>query len=54
MINSTAMRWFSPALLAPAPRKVKPHETFTWKFRVMTQVGGWSGGKLREMSSTYR
>jgi hypothetical protein len=53
MINSTGMRWFSPALLAPAPRKVKPHETFTWKFRVMTQAGPWTPEKLRQVSLQY-
>src|SRR6266498_1952662 len=41
MINSKTMRWFSPSLLAPAPRKVKPGETFTWKFRVMTKAEAW-------------
>jgi len=53
LINSRAMKWFSPALLAPAPRKVKPHETFTWKFRVITRAGGWTPEQLRRESESY-
>lgn len=46
IIKSTAMRWFSPALLAPAPRKVKAREAFTWNFRIVTQTGPWTSEKL--------
>lgn len=53
MIKSAAMRWFSPALLAPAPRKVAPHETFTWKFRVRTHAGAWTPEQLRAASDEY-
>jgi hypothetical protein len=53
MINSKVMRWFSPSLLAPAPKKVKPHEKFTWKFRVTTQAEAWTPAKLREQSEKY-
>jgi hypothetical protein len=53
MINSKAMRWFSPALLAPAARKVKPHERFTWRFRAQTRAGGWTSEMLREASADY-
>jgi hypothetical protein len=53
MINSKSMRWFSPALLAPAARKVKPNETFTWKFRVITQADAWTPATLREQSESY-
>lgn len=54
MINSAAMRWFSPALLAPAPKKVAPHETFTWRFRVCTQAGAWTPAALRETMAAYK
>jgi hypothetical protein len=53
IINAKAMKWFSPALLAPAPRKVKPQEAFTWKFRVVTQAGGWTPEQLRKASDDY-
>jgi hypothetical protein len=53
IINSAAMHWFSPALLAPAPKNVKPHETFTWRFRVMTRAGAWIPEQLRAESSRY-
>jgi len=54
MINSAAMRWFSPALLAPAPKKVAPHETFGWRFRVCTQAGAWTPADLRELNAAYK
>ncbi len=53
IINSSAMRWFSPSLLASAPKKVKPRETFTWKFRVVTKAEGWTSEELRKQSETY-
>ena len=54
MINSTAMRWFSPALLAPAPRKVKPNESFTWNFRIATQKGAWTVEKLAAANAEFQ
>jgi len=52
MVNSKSMHWFSPVLLAPAPKSVKPHETFTWKFRIVTRAGTWTpemlGGAVKE------
>jgi hypothetical protein len=53
IINSQAMRWFSPALLAQAPKNVKPHETFTWKFRVVTKADAWTSEELRKQNDTY-
>jgi hypothetical protein len=54
MVNSKGMHWFSPVLLAPAPKKVKPHETFTWKFRVITRAGAWTPEALSEAAKDYR
>ena len=54
MINSPGMRWFSPALLVPAPKKVKPRETFTWRFRVITKAGEWTAEGLRAASEAYK
>jgi hypothetical protein len=54
IINSTAMRWFSPALLSPAPRKVKAHETFTWNFRIATQKGTWTVEKLAAANAEFQ
>ena len=53
MVNSKSMHWFSPVLLAPAPKKVKPHETFTWKFRVMTRAEAWTPEMLKEKAADY-
>ncbi|HSU52871.1 MAG TPA: DUF6807 family protein [Candidatus Dormibacteraeota bacterium] len=53
IINSPGMRWFQPALLAPSPKKVKPNDTFTWKFRVVTQATPWTPEKLSEVSASY-
>ena len=53
MVNSTSMHWFSPSLLAPAPKKVQPHEGFTWKFRVITKAGAWTPQQLAEESKSY-
>jgi len=54
MVNSKSMHWFSPVLLAPAPKKVKPHESFTWKFRVITRAGAWTPKGLGEAAEKYR
>jgi hypothetical protein len=54
MVNSKSMHWFSPVLLAPAPKKVKPHETFTWKFRIITRAGVWTPEALQEAVRQYR
>jgi hypothetical protein len=51
IINSAAMHWFSPALLAPAPKSLKPRESFTWQFRVLTKAGAWTPELLRTASS---
>lgn len=53
MINSKTMRWFSPALLAPAAKKVAPHESFTWKFRVITRPGAWQPDELKAVSGEF-
>jgi hypothetical protein len=53
MINSQAMRWFSPALLAPAPKHVAPREIFTWKFRIITKAGGWTTEDLAKAAKNY-
>jgi hypothetical protein len=53
IINSAAMHWFSPALLAPAAKKLAPHERFTWDFRVVTRTGPWTSEQLREASIRY-
>lgn len=53
MINSKAMRWFSPALIAPAAKKVAPHESFTWKFRVITKAGAWKSDELKSASDEF-
>jgi hypothetical protein len=53
IINSQAMRWFSPSLLASAPKKVKPRETFAWKFRVVTKAEAWTSDELRKHSEAY-
>jgi hypothetical protein len=54
MVNSKSMHWFSPVLLAPAPKKVKAHETFTWKFRVITHKGPWTSEALRAAAAKYK
>jgi hypothetical protein len=48
------MHWFSPVLLAPAPKKVKPHETFTWKFRIITRSSQWTPETLASAVKDYR
>jgi len=53
IINSKAMRWFSPSLLAPAPKNVKPRESFSWKFRVVTKAEAWSPEELKKQSEAY-
>ena len=53
MVNSSSMHWFSPVLLAPAPKKVRPRESFTWKFRVMTKQGPWTPEQLAAESKFY-
>jgi hypothetical protein len=53
IINSAAMHWFSPALLAPAPKNLKPHQHFTWQFRVMTTASAWTPEQLRAESLRY-
>ena len=53
MINSKTMRWFSPALIAPAAKKVAPHESFTWKFRVITKSGAWMSDELKSASDEF-
>jgi hypothetical protein len=53
MVNSSSMHWFSPVLLAPAPKKVAPRESFTWKFRVMTKEGAWTPDQLATESKSY-
>jgi hypothetical protein len=54
MVNSKSMHWFSPVLLAPAPKKVKPHESFTWKFRIMTRAGARTPESLKAEVARYR
>jgi hypothetical protein len=54
MVNSKSMHWFSPVLLAPAPKKVKAHETFTWKFRIITRTGSWTPEMLTKAVKGYR
>ena len=54
MVNSKSMHWFSPVLLAPAPKKVKPHDTFTWKFRIITRSGAWTPEMLAAAAKEYR
>lgn len=51
--NSEKMRWFEPALIAPAAKKVAPHETFTWKFRVITKSGAWKPDELKSASEEF-
>lgn len=53
MINSKGMRWFSPALIAPAAKKVAPRESFTWKFRVITRSGAWKPEDLKSASDAF-
>lgn len=53
IINSKTMRWFSPSLLAPAPKRVKPRETFTWKFRVATKAEAWTPEELTKQCDAY-
>jgi len=53
IINAPAMRWFSPALLAPAPKHVRARESFTWSFRVVTKTDPWTSEKLRALSAEY-
>ncbi len=53
MINSKTMRWFSPALIAPAAKKVAPHESFTWKFRIITKSGAWKSEELKSASDEF-
>jgi hypothetical protein len=53
MVNSSSMHWFSPSLLAPAPKKVKARESFAWKFRVVTKEGAWTPEQLAHESSAY-
>jgi hypothetical protein len=53
MINSKTMRWFSPALIAPAAKKVAPRESFTWKFRVITKAGAWKSDDLKTASDEF-
>jgi hypothetical protein len=54
MVNSKSMHWFSPVLLAPAPKKVKPHETFSWKFRIITRSSQWTPETLASAVKEYR
>jgi hypothetical protein len=54
MVNSKSMHWFSPVLLAPAPKRVKSHETFTWKFRIITRAGAWTPEMLASAVKEYR
>ena len=54
MVNSKSMHWFSPVLLALAPKKVKPGETFTWKFRIITRAGTWTPEMLTAAVKEYR
>lgn len=53
IISSKTMRWFSPALIAPAAKKVAPNEAFTWKFRVVTKAGAWTPGQVQEAAQAY-
>ena len=53
-VNSKTMHWFSPVLLAPAPKKVKSRETFTWMFRIITRSGAWTPEALKEAVRQYR
>jgi hypothetical protein len=54
IINAPAMRWFSPALLSPAPRKVKARESFTWNFRIITKKGLWTPEKLTSANREFQ
>jgi hypothetical protein len=51
--NSSSLRLFSSVLLAPGPRKLKPHESFPLKFRITTKAGGWTAQDLQVADKNY-
>jgi hypothetical protein len=53
VIRGPAMRYFSPAVIQEAPRRLSPHEGFTLRYRVIIHPDLWSAEKLKGFQANY-
>jgi hypothetical protein len=53
LIRSPEMSYFSPAVIQEGPRRLKPAESFTLRYRVIIHPGLWSPEKLKAALADY-
>jgi hypothetical protein len=53
VIRGPEMRYFSPAVIQEGPRRLKPGESFTLRYRVMVHPDLWSAEKLKAALASY-
>jgi Methane oxygenase PmoA len=53
LIRSPEMSYFSPAVIQEGPRRLKPAESFTLRYRVIIHPDLWSAEKLKDALASY-